>query len=121
MRKPLIISLLLAAPLMAQNKPKSFDEKAEQLADENAKKERDKRELRVPELKLEDKEKFDKRDKIVVQTTGVSDYERFRRSKQLQIESKRMQLIDDLKGILAQKPPDADKPDLFFQMAELYL
>src|SRR5688572_13092547 len=106
MRKLLILGLLVSAVAAhAQNTGagKSFDDKANALAEESAKKEREKRELRAPELKDSDREEFEKREKIVVSATGVSDYERFRQRKQFQIQTKRLKLIEDLDAILKQK------------------
>lgn len=122
--------LLLVEGAAAQGKggtaPAGEDKKSKLDADvekklEDSWKDDKKRELRAPELKEEDKAAFEKREKVEVQTGGNLDYERFRRTKQLQIQAKRLQLIGDLDSILKQNPPEADKPDLLFQKAEFFL
>lgn len=80
-----------------------------------------KREMRAPEIKEEDKVAFEKREKVEAEKGGNLQYEVFRRTKQLQIQAKRLQLIADLDSILKQNPPEADKPDLLFQKAEFFL
>ena len=108
-----------AAPA-AEDKKNKLDTDVEKKLEESWKDDK-KRELRAPELKEEDKAAFEKREKVEVQSGGTLDYERFRRTKQLQIQAKRLQLIGDLDSILKQNPPEADKPDLLFQKAEFFL
>lgn len=81
----------------------------------------EKRDIRAPELKEEDKKAFETREKVETDKGGNLQYEIFRRTKQLQIQAKRLQLIADLDGILKQNPTEADKPDLLFQKAEFFL
>ena len=119
---PLAIATLLASAVLAQDKPKaSIGSKAEAAAAEELKKAREAREARAPVLNVEDKQTFDRRDKVEVATTGTSDYERQRKQIEIKAQEKRNELIAYLDKILEQKPADDEKPELFFQKAELFL
>ena len=49
------------------------------------------------------------------------DYANYRRQAEVKVASKRQELIGYLNQILKENPPEAEKPDLLFQKAELYL
>lgn len=103
-------------------KKNNIGSKADQAAEEEARKAREAREARVPTLKEADKEDFDKREKVeVTNTTGKSDYENQRRKIEIKAQSKRNELIAYLDKILKQNPPEDEKPELLFQKAELFL
>ena len=118
-----VFSTLLASSAYAQEKPKATNvgSKAEAAAEGELKKAREAREARAPVLKDEDKEAFDKREKVEVATTGTSDYENQRRKIEFKAQEKRNELLAYLDKILQQNPPDEEKPELYFQKAELFL
>jgi tetratricopeptide (TPR) repeat protein len=94
----------------------SKDAKGDAAADAEAEKARKARENRVPEI-VEEK----KRDKVEVADEPTLDYQDYRRQAEVKVASKRQELIGYLDQILKENPPDAEKPDLLFQKAELYL
>lgn len=122
MKRATLFFALLASSAVAQDKPKAnVGTKAEAAAEEELKKAREAREARAPVLKDEDKEAFDKREKVEVTSTGTSDYENQRRKIEFKAQEKRNELIAYLDKILKQNPPEEEKPELYFQKAELFL
>jgi TolA-binding protein len=89
---------------------------ADELAEEEARKAAEERASRVPTV-VEEK----KREKVEVQDKPALKFEDYgRRTIELQVASKRKELIDLLDQVLSQDPPDEEKPELLFQKAELY-
>jgi tetratricopeptide (TPR) repeat protein len=90
--------------------------KADAAAEAEAEKARKEREGRVPTV-VEEKA----REKVEVASEPTLEYEDYRRQTEVKVASKRKGLIAKLDAILAQNPPDDEKPELLFQKAELYL
>ncbi len=90
--------------------------KADELAEEEARKARAERESRVPTLVEEQK-----RDTGKVDESPALKYEQFRRQIEVKMAGKRKDLLDDLDAILQSKPSEEEKPEILFQKAELYL
>jgi TolA-binding protein len=90
--------------------------RADAAAEAEAERARKERENRVPTV-VEEKA----REKVEVASEPTLDYEDYRRQTEVKVESKRMGLIAKLDAILAQNPPDDEKPELLFQKAELFL
>ena len=90
--------------------------KADEVAEAEAKKAREERELRVPTVVQEAV-----REKVPAKAAPGVEYETFRRRVELKMAQKRKELIAYLDEILKQNPPEAEKPELLFQKAELFL
>jgi tetratricopeptide (TPR) repeat protein len=119
-----LVAALGSSSVRAQDKPadkKNIGSKADQAAEEEARKAREAREARVPELKQEDREAFEKREKTTAGSAPIDAYTTFRRQIEFQTQEKRKQLIAQLDKILMQNPPEDEKPELLFQKAELFL
>ena len=112
------LALMLSVPLSAQTAPAAAvgAAKGDAAADAEAEKARKAREARVPEV-IEEKA----RDKVEVADEPTLDYANYRRQAEVKVASKRQELIGYLNQILKENPPEAEKPDLLFQKAELYL
>ena len=106
----------LATPAFAQTSSARGRTRADEIADEEARKARAEREARAPQV-VQEKE----RDKVEVETEPQLQYEQYRRQTELKVGSKRKEMLTYLEEILKQKPPEAEKPDLYFQKAELFL
>ncbi|HEY1088684.1 MAG TPA: tetratricopeptide repeat protein, partial [Archangium sp.] len=90
--------------------------KGDAAADAEAEKARKARESRVPEVVVEQA-----REKVEVADEPALDYNSQRRQAEVKVATKRQELIGYLDQILKENPPEAEKPDLLFQKAELYL
>ena len=88
--------------------------RADDAAEEEARKAREEREARVPEVVQEKA-----RAKVEVQEAAKVDLINFRKVTENKMAGKRQELIKQLDDILKQNPPDAEKPELLFQKAEL--
>jgi tetratricopeptide (TPR) repeat protein len=120
----LAVAVAAAAPGHAQDKPKPASatsgardrSKADDAAAAEAAKARSEREARVPQVVQEAE-----RPKVATQNEPTLAYETFRRRVELQMAKKRRELIAQLDDILKENPPEAEKPELLFQKAELFL
>ncbi len=117
------VAVVTSSPTLAQKKKSRSTagardrSEADAEAEAAAEKAREERESRVPTV-VEEKarEKVETKD---APTLKLDDFAR--RDVELQVAAKRKELIDYLDAILAQNPPDTEKPELLFQKAELYL
>lgn len=104
----------------APDKPVSAVEKggskAEAAATAEAERARKEREARVPTI-VEEKA----REKVDAATEPTLDYEDFRNQQEQKVQSKRQELLDTLEEILKGEVSAAERPDLLFQKAELFL
>ena len=90
--------------------------KGDAAADAEAEKARKERESRVPEVVVEKA-----RPKVEAADEPTLDYNSQRRQAEVKVASKRQELIGYLDQILKENPSEAERPDLLFQKAELYL
>lgn len=90
--------------------------KADAAADAEAEKARKERESRTPTVVEEAA-----REKVEAADAPTLDYEDFRRQQETKVAAKRKELIATLDEILKGGVSEADKPDLLFQKAELFL
>jgi cellulose synthase operon protein C len=123
---PLVLTgaALLLSPLavQAQKRDRSaVGTRADAAADDEARKAREAREARVPELKADVKEEFEKREKTTAGSAPVDGYTEFRRQIDIKAQGKRKELIMQLDKILKQNPSKDERPELLFQKAELFL
>jgi TolA-binding protein len=128
LRFALLVAVSLCAPIaMAQDAPRPTpsaaprdsskgDAKGDAAAEAEAERARKERESRVPQVVEEVA-----RQKVEVSTEPTLDYEVFRRQQETKVAAKRKELIATLDEILKGDVADADKPDLLFQKAELFL
>lgn len=92
------------------------DSKGDAAAAAEAERARKERESRVPTVVEEVA-----REKVEVAAEPTLDYEVFRRQQETKVAAKRKELIATLDEILKGGVSEADKPDLLFQKAELFL
>ena len=112
-RRPAAVTPLADAPIAGADKGSS---KADAAAAAEAERARKEREARVPTV-VEEKA----REKVQVVTEPTLDYEDFRQQQEQKVQSKRGELLATLEEILKGDVSAAERPDLLFQKAELYL
>lgn len=123
-----LVAALLGAAASAQDKgatpdaarptpsAPSRDSKGDAAAEAEAERARKERESRVPTVVEEVA-----REKVETSAEPTLDYEVFRRQQETKVAAKRKELIATLDEILKGGVSEADKPDLLFQKAELFL
>lgn len=112
-----LLAAVLVAPVaaFAQRKAQSRT-RADDIAEEEARKAREERESRVPSVVKEAE-----REKVEVEDKPQLRYEDFRRQIEVKMSEKRGEMLDYLDQILDQTEDPKERPSLLFQKAELLL
>ncbi|MDP2344888.1 MAG: tetratricopeptide repeat protein [Deltaproteobacteria bacterium] len=115
-RRPAAVAPVPDAPVSDIEKDKKGGGKGDAAADAEAERARKEREARVPTV-VEEKA----REKVEVAAEPTLDYEGFRTQQEQKVQGKRKELLDTLEEILKGEVSAAERPDLLFQKAELFL
>ncbi len=112
-RRPTPVAPVPDTPIAPVEKGSSKGDAAAAAEAERARKER---EARVPTVVTETA-----REKVEAVAEPTLDYEDFRQQQEQKVQGKRKELLDTLEEILKGEVSEAERPDLLFQKAELFL